>query len=74
VPELVEDGVTGFLSIGSTGKDFGEKVLQVIRMSPEAIDAVRKRGRERIENEYNIGHFPATMEKQLMGRTCASCS
>lgn len=74
VPELVEDGVTGFLSTGSTGKEFGEKILQVVGMSPEAIDAVRRRARERIEREYNIDHFPATMEMEISGRTCASFS
>lgn len=74
IPELVEDGVTGFLSSGITGKEFGENVLKVLNMSHETLYAVRKRARDRIEEEYNIGKFPTIMEKQITGRNHTNCS
>ena len=53
IPELVEEGVTGYLFEPGNEAELVEKILYVIE-HPEEAKAVAKRGRERVLETYNI--------------------
>lgn len=53
IPELVEDGVTGFLVEPEDSAAIAERLLKV-RAEPAAAHAMACRGRRRVEEEFNV--------------------
>ena len=51
--EVVEDGVNGYLCRVQDANDLAEKMAMVIALAPEARETMGRRGREKMEREFN---------------------
>jgi glycosyltransferase involved in cell wall biosynthesis len=57
IPEIIEDGRTGFLATESTAAALAARIRDVIRADPNHLLAVTRRARERTERDLSIGSF-----------------
>ena len=51
--EAVEDGVNGYLCQPHNATDLAEKIEQMIALSPESRAEMGRRGREKVEREFD---------------------
>jgi glycosyltransferase involved in cell wall biosynthesis len=70
--EVVEDGVNGYLCSPRDAADLAEKMARIISLSPEARAEMGKRGREKIEREFDeqivVGKYLAAIAEVLPRR------
>lgn len=54
VPEVIEDGINGFLVEPCNSKEMAEKIAELIQSDPEAIKSLKSKARETILEKYSI--------------------
>jgi len=64
IPEVVKDGETGLLAERDSVDSFAQCVLRLLRNGQER-DAMGRRGKERLEQEFSYGKFRARLERLL---------
>jgi glycosyltransferase involved in cell wall biosynthesis len=57
IPEIVEDGRTGFLAAESTPAALARGIVQVFNLSPETLSAVISRARLSWEEKFKLNLF-----------------
>jgi glycosyltransferase involved in cell wall biosynthesis len=62
IPEIVEDGISGFLINRNSPKEIAEKI-ELLISNPQMRGTMGKKGREKYLSTYTISHFEQNMEK-----------
>jgi glycosyltransferase involved in cell wall biosynthesis len=69
IPEILEDGETGFLTTGMTVEALANRILSVLRMDRKRLLAVVRKARSAWEQHYTLSHYRQQMCETLQDAT-----